>query len=357
MAVDRRLSVSGDTAIKAPCIVATTANITLSGLQTVDGVVLAADDRVLVKDQTTGSENGIYNANTGPWTRALDFDGAFDVVHGTQVLVITGTTYANTMWYVSTSGSITIDTTSIVFSAGPTGQLDGPGASIDNELALFSGTSGNLIKRATQTGSPILTAGVLSLSTETPDEVATRLDAHIADAVTDSDTGTSGANKVLLLDGSGDLPALSGANLTGIYPNRTYDETAATTNITAVIAADDTIPQSTEGTEILSATLTPTSVSARVRVTITVHGSQAAALTSTTALFDGNSNAVAAWADTTNGGARTYVYEYVPGVAVATAFSVRLGVSTSSFRLNQTPATGRLYGGVFVSTLTVEEIA
>jgi phage-related tail fiber protein len=61
-----------DLAIKAPVRAATTGNITLSGLQTIDGVALGVGDRVLVKDQTNATANGLYNAATGPWTRTID---------------------------------------------------------------------------------------------------------------------------------------------------------------------------------------------------------------------------------------------------------------------------------------------
>ena len=59
MTSDRRNGVIGDYAIKTPVLVATTANITLSGLQTIDGVALAEGDRVLVKSQSTTANNGI----------------------------------------------------------------------------------------------------------------------------------------------------------------------------------------------------------------------------------------------------------------------------------------------------------
>lgn len=52
---------------------ATTANITLSGTQTIDGISIVADDRVLVKDQSTASENGIYLCKAGAWARSDDF--------------------------------------------------------------------------------------------------------------------------------------------------------------------------------------------------------------------------------------------------------------------------------------------
>ena len=59
--------------------VATTANITLSGVQTIDGISVVAGDRVLVKDQTTASQNGIYIVNASTWTRSTAADGANEI--------------------------------------------------------------------------------------------------------------------------------------------------------------------------------------------------------------------------------------------------------------------------------------
>jgi len=113
---DRIRGADTSLALKAPCRAATTANITLSGEQTIDGVAVVADDRVLVKNQTTASENGIYIAATGAWERAPDFDGARDVVQGTQVRVSAGTVAAGLSYYISTADPITIGTTSISFA-------------------------------------------------------------------------------------------------------------------------------------------------------------------------------------------------------------------------------------------------
>src|SRR5712672_1597347 len=79
-----------DLAIKAPVRVATTGNITLSGLQTIDGVTLAAGDRVLVKDQTDQTTNGLYNATTGPWTRTIDANNNSQFTQGSMVAVAAG---------------------------------------------------------------------------------------------------------------------------------------------------------------------------------------------------------------------------------------------------------------------------
>lgn len=95
--------------------VATTANIDLAtgGLLTIDGVTVAAGDRVLVKDQTDPIENGIYNAvDGGAWTRAEDQDGspAEEVSAGNYTFVESGTLNAATGWSLGGSGLITIDT-------------------------------------------------------------------------------------------------------------------------------------------------------------------------------------------------------------------------------------------------------
>ena len=114
---DRFSGLAPNLAIKAPCRAATTANITLSGAQTIDGVAVVADDRVLVKDQTDQTENGIYDASATAWTRAKDFDGARDVVKGTQVLVTSGTTAAGIQYQLTTTNPITIDTSNLTFEA------------------------------------------------------------------------------------------------------------------------------------------------------------------------------------------------------------------------------------------------
>jgi hypothetical protein len=89
---------------KAPCRVATTGPITLVGEQTIDGVAVVADERVLVKDQANTSQNAAYICKTGDWELASDFNQRGDVVKGSFVFVTDGTTNGQTEWYVSTSG-------------------------------------------------------------------------------------------------------------------------------------------------------------------------------------------------------------------------------------------------------------
>ncbi|MDR8014101.1 phage tail protein [Ectopseudomonas guguanensis] len=101
---------------KASVRVATTSNLAaLSGLLTVDGVVLVAGDRVLVKDQATASQNGIYVAAAGAWVRAADADSSAEVTPGMTVPVEQGTSHADTIWELTTNAPITLGTTALTF--------------------------------------------------------------------------------------------------------------------------------------------------------------------------------------------------------------------------------------------------
>jgi len=99
---------------KVPCRVATTANITLSGTQTIDDIAVVADDRVLVKNQTDGTENGIYIAAAGAWVRSTDTADNGDLVTGSQVRVNFGTAGAGE-WYCSAADPIVIGTTDMTW--------------------------------------------------------------------------------------------------------------------------------------------------------------------------------------------------------------------------------------------------
>lgn len=117
---------------KSPVRAATTANITLSGAQTIDGVSVIAGDRVLVKNQTTGSANGIYLAAAGAWTRATDFDTAAEVL-GASTFVSEGTTQGNSVWLQTADAPITLATTPLVFTqiSGGSSYTAGNGVSIN----------------------------------------------------------------------------------------------------------------------------------------------------------------------------------------------------------------------------------
>lgn len=102
----------------ASCQYATTGNINTStnGLTAVDGTVLMAGRRILVKNQTTSSQNGIYVANVGAWARAVDADIAGEIRQGSYVFVESGTVNAKTGWTQQTSGIITPGTTAMLWT-------------------------------------------------------------------------------------------------------------------------------------------------------------------------------------------------------------------------------------------------
>lgn len=128
---------------------ATTANDTLSGLAARDGVTPIAGDRVLVKNQTTATANGIYIAAAGAWARSSDADTGPELVSAT-VFVSEGAANADTQW-TCTNDAITIGSTNIAFaqvsgagtySAGFGLGLSGNQFSVtDNELVALAGTT------------------------------------------------------------------------------------------------------------------------------------------------------------------------------------------------------------------------
>ena len=128
---DRNAGLVANVGYKGPCRAATTANITLEGAQTIDGIACVAEDRVLVKDQTDQTENGLYEVDSAGWIRTKDFNGAYDGKKGSNVFVTEGAGAAATFWYV-TSVDDPVFGTSIITFANWTG---GGGASWDYESA------------------------------------------------------------------------------------------------------------------------------------------------------------------------------------------------------------------------------
>lgn len=101
---------------KDSCKAATTANITLSGTQTIDGVAVAAGDRVLVKDQSTASQNGIYVCAAGSWSRSSDMATGSDAA-GASFFIEQGSENGE-LGFVCTSnkGAAVVGTNDLTFS-------------------------------------------------------------------------------------------------------------------------------------------------------------------------------------------------------------------------------------------------
>ena len=135
--------------VKDSVKVATTANITLSGTQTIDGVSVAADERVLVKNQSDASENGIYDCKSGAWARSSDFDSNTEVTSGAFTFVEQGTVNADAGFVLTTDGSITVGTTDLAFTqfsgAGSVSAGDGLSKSGNTLSADLKANSGLVI--------------------------------------------------------------------------------------------------------------------------------------------------------------------------------------------------------------------
>jgi len=100
---------------KASVVVATTANITLSGTQTIDGISVSVGDRVLVKDQSTQSGNGIYLCAASTWTRTTDAN-TWDELVAAFTFVERGTTQANNGYISTITAGGTLGTTAVTFA-------------------------------------------------------------------------------------------------------------------------------------------------------------------------------------------------------------------------------------------------
>jgi hypothetical protein len=100
---------------KASCVVATTANITLSGTQTIDGIAVSVGDRVLVKDQSTASQNGIYLCASSTWTRTTDAN-TWDELVAAFTFIEKGTTQANNGYISTITAGGTLGTTAVTFA-------------------------------------------------------------------------------------------------------------------------------------------------------------------------------------------------------------------------------------------------
>ncbi len=98
---------------------ASTANITLSGTQTVDGIALVVGDYFLAKNQTTASQNGVYVVASGAWARATEYSTSADF-NKKDIFVTSGTTLSGT-WWLSATKNPTVGTTSVTFTQIPNG--------------------------------------------------------------------------------------------------------------------------------------------------------------------------------------------------------------------------------------------
>ena len=265
---------------KRECQVSTIANITLSGLQSLDGYMTIAGDRVLVKNQSNPVYNGIYVASAGSWSRSEDME-TWDQVPSAYVFIENGTLYANTSWVTIEPENGTIDVDPInwiqvsgngTYSAGTGLTLTGTQFSITNTgvtAASYGSPSDTILYTLNEQGQ-------LTASAETPISIEA---SQINTAIPNSGLENSTISGISLGNDLFDLNL--GAGLTGSSYNGSEEITAA---------IDTSVVATLSGTQILtnktisgsSNTLTNISNSSLTNSAITINGTSVSLGGSTT---------------------------------------------------------------------------
>ena len=223
----------------------TSVSITLSGLQTIDGYTTLAGDRVLVKNQGTSSQNGIYNASASAWTRSADMD-VWAEVPGAYTVILNGG-QAQTAWVSTSSDTGTINVTPITFVqfSGNGTYYAGTGLTLTSNT--FSITNTGVTAASVGSASKTLTATVNAQG-----QLTALADTNIAIAANQITSGTIDTARI-----SGSYTGITGVGTltVGTWNASTitvpYGGTGATTlsgyikgNGTAALSGQATIPNS-----------------------------------------------------------------------------------------------------------------
>lgn len=319
--------------------VATTASITLSGLQTVDGVALAAGDRVLVKDQTTASQNGIYVVASGAWSRATDAD-TWDKLASAYVLVQKGTNNADTGYlFTVDSGGGTLGTTAItVVQFSGAGQIIAGAGLTKTGNQLDVGQGAGIAVGADSIG---LTGQALALHNLASNGFFVRT---AADTI---------AARSLAASGSG----LSLANADGVAGNPTFSLTAALSSVGGLTPAADRLAYYTGASGAALATFTAWGRSlvaaANQAAGLSALGAAAASHThASTADVTGLDTALASKLDK-SGGTMSGAIELAADPATDMQPATKRWVESLSGKNSVRAATTGVIGGVTYATQTI----
>lgn len=211
---------------KASCVAATTADITLSGTQTIDGISVIAGNRVLVKNQTLSQNNGIYLCAAGAWTRTTDAD-TWDELTSAFTFIETGTVNADTGYVCTANAGGTLGTTALPWS-----QFSGAGSYTASTGLTLTGTAFSLTAPVSVAlgGTNATSAGIAAFN-------------NISGFTAAGATGTTSTNLVfstsptLITPDLGTPTALIGTNITGTAAGLTAGNVTTNANLTGDVTS------------------------------------------------------------------------------------------------------------------------
>jgi hypothetical protein len=189
---------------KASVVAATTVNITLSGTQTIDGVVLVATNRVLVKNQTLDQNNGLYLCASGAWTRTTDMN-TWEEVPSAYVFVENGTTQADTGWVCTSNQGGTLGTTPITWA-----QFSGAGTYTAGTGLTLTGS----VFSINTAQSTITSVGTLTSLSVSGNSNIGNIGTDIITATGNANVGNIGANNAVFTLVTGTLTTAAQPNIT-----------------------------------------------------------------------------------------------------------------------------------------------
>ena len=206
---------------KASVRAATTANITLSGTQTIDGVAVTVGDRVLVKNQGTASQNGIYVVAASAWSRATDADTWNELISA-FTFVEEGTVNADTGWVSTVNAGGTLGVTSVAFSqfSSAGSYLAGDGLTLSGNTFNVGGTANRIT--VTADAVDIASTYVGQSSITTLGTISTGVWNGTAIAITHGGLGLTSA-LTGLVKGNGTAYSAAVAGTDYLDPNSTID--------------------------------------------------------------------------------------------------------------------------------------